>query len=87
MFQAIGIQCFSPSFEEKGRAMTTNNLILMVLQMVPFQMVFTALLVFFTPPTSPHVAQIFYLSPMLLISGVIAIPLLIFGIKHLSKIE
>ena len=87
MFQAIGIQCFSPSFEEKGRAMTTNNLILMVLQMIPFQMIFTALLIFFSPPTSPHFAKLFYLSPMLLISGIIAIPLLFFGIKHLSKIE
>ena len=87
MFQAVGIQCFSPSFEEKGRAMTTNNLILMVLQMIPFQMIFTALLLFFSPPTSPHLAQLFYLSPMILISGVIAIPLLFLGIKHLSKIE
>lgn len=87
IFQAIGIQCFSPSFEEKGRNMTTNNLILMVLQMVPFQFIFIVLLVIFKPPTSPELAKFYFLSPMLLLSAVIAIPLLFFGIKHLSKIE
>ncbi|MFX0028843.1 MAG: hypothetical protein ACFE8B_06510 [Candidatus Hermodarchaeota archaeon] len=87
IFQAIGIQCFSPSFEEKGRAMTTNNLILMVLQMIPFQFIFTALLIFFSPPTSPNAAKFYFLSPMVLISLLTALPLLFFGIKHLSNIE
>ncbi|MBY8985886.1 MAG: hypothetical protein KGD65_12505 [Candidatus Lokiarchaeota archaeon] len=87
IFQAIGIQCFSPSFEEKGRTMTTNNLVLMVLQMVPFQFIFILLLVIFEPPTSPELAKFYFLNPMLLLSAVIAIPLLFFGIKHLSKIE
>ena len=87
IFQAIGIQCFSPSFEEKGRTMTTNNLILMVLQMVPFQFLFIVLLVIFEPPTSPEFAKFYFLSPMLLLTAVIAIPLLFFGIRHLGKIE
>jgi hypothetical protein len=87
LFQAIGIQCFSPSFEEKGRAMTTNNLVLMVLQMIPFQFIFIALLIFFNPPSSPNMAKFFFLSPMLLITAAAAIPLIFFGIKKLSKIE
>ncbi|MHA2182534.1 MAG: hypothetical protein ACXAAH_14025 [Promethearchaeota archaeon] len=87
IFQAIGIQCFSPSFEEKGKTMTTNNLILMVLQMVPFQFLFIVLLVVFEPPTSPELAKFYFLNPMLLLTAVIAIPLLFFGIRHLGKIE
>ncbi|MFX1344506.1 MAG: hypothetical protein ACFFBC_06340 [Promethearchaeota archaeon] len=87
LFQAIGIQCFSPSFEEKGRAMTTNNLMLMVLQMVPFQFIFMALLVVFTPPSSPDLMKIYLLSPMLLLSASIAIPILLFGINKISRIE
>lgn len=85
--QAIGIQCFAPSFEEKGRTMTTNNLILMVLQMVPFQFLFMFLIIMFTPPLSPELVKFYFLSPMLLLSAGIAIPLLFFGIKKMGKIE
>jgi hypothetical protein len=87
IFQAIGIQCYSPSFEEKGRTMTTNNLFLMVLQLIPFQFMFIILLVVFTPPTSPELAKFYFLVPMMLLSAVIAIPLLLLGIRKLSKIE
>jgi hypothetical protein len=87
ILQAIGIQCFSPSFEEKGKTMTTNNLILMVLQFVPFQFLFIVLLVVFEPPASPDLAKFYFLNPMLLLTTIIAIPLLIFGIRHLGKIE
>ncbi|MFX0082130.1 MAG: hypothetical protein ACFE94_10295 [Candidatus Hodarchaeota archaeon] len=87
IFQAIGIQCLSPSFEEKGRAMTTNNLMLMVLQMVPFQFLFMVLIIVFTPPSSPDLMKFYFLSPILLLSASIAIPLLIFGINKISKIE
>ncbi|GAG46999.1 unnamed protein product, partial [marine sediment metagenome] len=87
LFQAIGIQCLSPSFEEKGSAMTSNNLMLMVLQWVPFQFVFFILIVIFEPPTSPELAKFYFLSPMLLLTAVIAIPLLFLGIRHLGKIE
>jgi len=87
IFQAIGIQCFSPSFEEKGRAMTTNNLILMVLQMVPFQFILIVLLIVFTPPSSPDLMKFYFLSPILLLSASIAIPILIFGINKISRIE
>ncbi|MFX1374452.1 MAG: hypothetical protein ACFFA0_01450 [Promethearchaeota archaeon] len=87
IFQAIGIQCFSPSFEEKGRVMMTNNLILMVLQMIPFQFIFVALLIVFTPPSTPEFQKFYFLSPILLIAATAAIPLLLFGIKKLSKIE
>jgi hypothetical protein len=87
IFQAIGLQCFSPSFEEKGRIMATNNLFLMVLQMIPFQFIFTALLVLFSPPSSPNAAKFYFLSPLVLISALIALPLLFLGIRHLNKIE
>ena len=67
--------------------MTTNIMILMVLHFVPFQFLFIVLLVIFEPPTSPELAKFYFLSPMLLLTTVIAIPLLFFGIRHLGKIE
>ncbi|MFX1409244.1 MAG: hypothetical protein ACFFA6_02745 [Promethearchaeota archaeon] len=85
--QAIGIQCLSPSFEEKGRTMITNNLILMVLQMIPLQFIFIVLLIVFSPPKTPELAMFYFLSPLLLLSSVIAISLLYFGLKKLNKLE
>ena len=85
--QAVGIQCLSPSFEEKGSTMTTNNLMLMVLQFVPFQFTFLFIILAFPIPSSPELAKFHFLMPLLLISMGIAIPLLYFGIIKLSKIE
>ncbi|MFX1572427.1 MAG: hypothetical protein ACFFB0_06735 [Promethearchaeota archaeon] len=85
--QSIGIQCFNPSFEEKGRIMTTNILMLMVLQMVPFQSIFILIILLFPRPSTPIIAKFLYLTPLLLVSLSIAIPLLYFGVKSLSKRE
>ncbi len=85
--QAVGIQCLSPSFEEKGSAMTTNNLILMVLQFIPFQFVFLIILLAFPIPSSPELAKFHFLLPFLLISLSTALPLLFFGLRKLKKIE
>jgi len=85
--QAIGIQCFNPSFEEKGRIMTTNILMLMVLQMVPFQFIFIIIILYFPRPITHIAAKFLYLTPLLLVSLSIAIPLLYFGIRNLSKRE
>lgn len=85
--QAIGIQCFNPSFEEKGRIMTTNILMLVVLQMVPFQFIFIIMILFFPRPSTHIAAKFLYLTPLLLVSLSIAIPLLYFGIRNLSKRE
>ncbi len=85
--QAVGIQCLSPSFEEKGSTMTTNNLILMVFQFVPFQFVFLFIIIAFPIPASPELAMFHFLMPLLLISIGVAIPLLFFGLRKLSKIE
>ncbi|MFX1420039.1 MAG: hypothetical protein ACFE9N_14065 [Promethearchaeota archaeon] len=85
--QAVGIQCLSPAFEEKGSAMTTNNLFLMVLQVVPFQLILIIIIIAFPIPASPILAKFHFISPLLLISMGTAIPLLIFGLRKLSKIE
>ena len=85
--QAVGIQCLNPSFEEKGSTMTSNNLMLMVLQFVPFQFVFLFIILAFPIPSSPLLAKFHFLLPLLLISMGIAIPLLFAGLKKLSKIE
>ncbi len=85
--QAVGIQCLSPAFEEKGSSMTANNLFLMVLQMIPFQFVLMFIILAFDVPTSPILARFHYLMPLLLISMASAIPLLVFGLRKLGKIE
>ena len=85
--QAVGIQCLSPAFEEKGSSMTANNLFLMVLQMIPFQFILMIIIIAFPVPTSPVLARFHYLMPLLLISVASAIPLLFFGLRKLGKIE
>ena len=85
--QAIGIQCINPSFEEKGKVMSTNIITFVLIQMVPFQLLFMVLLLVSPTFTSALFAQLYYLSPLLLISISISLPLLYFGIKKLSKIE
>jgi hypothetical protein len=85
--QAVGIQCLSPAFEEKGSAMSANNLFLMVLQLIPFQFILMLIILAFPVPSSPILARFHYLMPLLLISIASAIPLLIFGLRKLGKIE
>ncbi|MFX0140294.1 MAG: hypothetical protein ACFFDN_42030, partial [Candidatus Hodarchaeota archaeon] len=85
--QAVGIQCLSPAFEEKGSSMTMNNLILMVLQMVPFQFVLPFMIIAFQISPSPVLARFYFLMPLFLISVGTAIPLLFLGLRKLSKIE
>ncbi|MHA2124753.1 MAG: hypothetical protein ACW99E_05525 [Promethearchaeota archaeon] len=85
--QAIGIQCYNPSFLEKGRIMTTNIVMLVLIQMIPFQLLGTMLFLFSQIPLSGLGAKFFILSPLLLTSLATAIPLLYFGTKKLSKIE
>lgn len=87
IFQAVGIQCLSPAFEEKGSAMTSNNLFLMVLQIVPFQFLLLFIIIAFPIPSSPILAKFHFLMPFLLISIASAVPLLFFGLRKLSKIE
>ncbi|MFX1242112.1 MAG: hypothetical protein ACFFA7_12765, partial [Promethearchaeota archaeon] len=85
--QAVGIQCLSPAFEEKGSTMTSNNLFLMVLQIVPFQFVLMIIIIAFPIPSSPILAKFHFLMPILLISLVSAVPLLFLGIRKLKRIE
>lgn len=87
IFQAVGIQCLNPSFEEKGRAMTTNILALMVLQMIPLQFIFILVLILFPKPSSPELAKFLFLTPMLLVALASSLPLFYFGLRKLSKLE
>jgi hypothetical protein len=85
--QAVGIQCLSPAFEEKGSAMTSNNLFFIVLQMVPFQFIFLFVIVAFPAPISPILVRFHYLMPLLLVSIVSAVPLLFLGLRKLKRIQ
>lgn len=85
--QAVGIQCLSPAFEEKGSAMTSNNLFLMIIQLIPFQFIFLFIIIAFPAPSSPILARFHYLIPILLIYLTVAIPLLFFGLRKLKRIE
>ncbi|MFX1504064.1 MAG: hypothetical protein ACFFDH_24100, partial [Promethearchaeota archaeon] len=85
--QAVGIQCLSPAFEEKGSAMTSNNLFFILLQMVPIQFVLLFIIVVFPVPASPILARFHYLMPLLLVFIASAIPLLFFGLRKLKRIQ
>lgn len=85
--QAVGIQCLSPAFEEKGSAMTSNNLFFIILQMIPIQFVLLFIIVAFPAPTSPILARFHYLLPLLLIALASAVPLLFIGLRKLKRIQ
>lgn len=85
--EAIGIQGFSPSFEEKGKNMGMNIFKLLIIQMGVF-IGFIFLMVwvsetFVNPIFGDFLSLVLFLS----IHFAISIPLFIFGIKHLKKIE
>ena len=85
--EAIGLQSFMPSYEEKGRQMSINVFMLIILQLAPFFMVIFGT-IFFVPPNIPaDLLKIVLLTPILLISVGFAILLLFFGIKKLNKLE
>ena len=87
LIEAIGIQGFSPSFEEKGKKMGANMFKLMSIQMGVF-MGFMFLMIWISE-TFPNPIFGEFL-PLILFQSfhvVISIPLFILGIKHLKKIE
>jgi len=85
--EAIGIQGFSPSFEEKGKNMGMNIFKLMSIQMGVF-MGFMFLYIWFSENIpNPIFGE---LTPIILFVSIhlpISVPLFILGIKHLKKIE
>ena len=87
LFQAIGIQGFSPAFEEKGKHMGINIFKLMTIQMGVF-MGFMFLIMWLGDIF--HALITWELAPTLLyisIQLVISLPLFFMGLKHLKKIE
>lgn len=86
IIQATGIQCFSPAFEIKGKDMSGNVMMSMVLQQVPLFLVMFGL--FGSDlPVDPILARIAILGPIFLISIATSIPVFYFGLKKLNKIE
>ena len=87
LIEAIGIQSFSPSFEEKGKKMGANMFKLMSIQMgVITGLIFLMIWIsetFKNPIFGDFLPMILFLSMHL----DICIPLFIFGIKNLKKIE
>ena len=87
LIEAIGIQSFSPSFEEKGKNMGMNMFKLMSIQMGVF-MGFMFLMIWISETfPNPIFGDFLPLILFLSIHLVISVPLFIFGIKSLKKIE
>jgi hypothetical protein len=85
--EAIGIQSFSPSFEEKGKNMGMNMFKLMSIQMGVF-MGFIFLMVRISETFPDPLFGDFL--PLILFTSIhlaISVPLFLFGIKALKKIE
>ena len=85
--EAIGLQCFMPSYEERGRQMSINVFLLMILQMAPFFLVIFGFVFFIPSNFPPSLLKIAMLSPIILISVCIAALLLYYGTKKLNRLE
>ncbi|MBN1803061.1 MAG: hypothetical protein JW891_16240 [Candidatus Lokiarchaeota archaeon] len=88
LFQACGIQCFNPSFEEKGKQMGANIMIQMFFM---FFILFISIFLLFNfnlfPPIEEDLIPVFMYLPILLLSLAFTIPVFYFGIRRLGRIE
>ena len=85
--EAIGLQAYMPSYEEKGRQMSINVFLLVILQILPFFLGIFVFIFIFPSNLPPALLKIALLTPMILISVGLAAILLYFGIKKLNKLE
>jgi hypothetical protein len=85
--EAIGIQAFMPSYEEKGRQMSINVFLLMILQVTPFFLAIFSLIFLVPSNFPPDLMKIAMSMPILLISVGLAVLLVYFGIKKLNRLE
>jgi hypothetical protein len=85
--EAIGIQAFMPSYEEKGRQMSINVFLLMILQFTPFLLAIFSLIFLVPSNLPPDLMKIALSMPILLISVGFAVLLVYFGIKKLNRLE
>jgi hypothetical protein len=86
--QAIGLQCINPAFEEKGGDMQLTIGILVIINMATiFGSLFLGfqLLGNYNPP--PELIKMFFSLPLITFGTLFAIPLLLFGLKKLNKME
>ncbi len=84
--QAIGVQCFSPSFETKGGTMQGNVMISMMLQNIPlFIMIFA--LIELDLSVTPEMMRFLTMSFLILMNTAMSVPVLYFGMKKLNKME
>ncbi len=87
LFQACGIQCLNPSFEEKGKQMGANIMIQMFLMFfVLFISIFLLFYFNLFPPIGDLIPVLMYL-PILLLTLATAIPSFYLGIRRLGRIE
>ena len=87
LFQAVGIQSMNPSFEEKGRQMTSNIIAQVIIQN-GLLMLIIFLGIFLIPPNFPPGLSIIVLMlPVILLLFIISLPILYLGIRNLKKIE
>ncbi|MFW9947721.1 MAG: hypothetical protein ACFFDX_12930 [Candidatus Odinarchaeota archaeon] len=86
--QAIGLQCINPAFEEKGGDMQLTIGILVIINMAT---IFGSLFLGFqlvgnlNPP--PELIKVVFSLPLITFGTLFAIPLLLFGLKKLNKME
>jgi hypothetical protein len=88
LFLAIGLQCINPAFEEKGGDMQLTIGILVIINMATiFGSLFLGfqLLGSYNPP--PELIKVFFSLPLITFGTLFAIPLLVFGLKKLNKME
>jgi len=83
----IGVQCFRPAFEEKGKNMGGNIFITVAIQMGQFIGFIFLIAALFTEPPTSNWAIYEFLAGFIGIQALIAIPIFILGLRKLNRIE
>jgi len=88
IIEVVGIQCFNPSFEEKGRTMRGNIIISFVIH---FTILF-AILILLINLDLPDIFKenyfkFVFIGPIILLHLGLVFPLFFFGLRRLSKLE
>jgi hypothetical protein len=83
---AIGVQCFRPVFEEKGKNMNNNMFLIIIIQLGLF-IGFVALISNSPQPFNSEWVIYEFLALYIGVLALIAIPIFFFGLKKLKRIE
>jgi len=85
--QAVGIQCFKPLFEERGKDVLFNIYILVSLQAISLLISIFIIIPYMPYETDHSLSLTFILLTNLGVSSIFALTIIVFGLRKMNKIE